>query len=138
MHMSIYCICSTNCQYSPKKKNVHNKYNCNNCNTLCNGESETKVLNGPTNLILTLKLLKYDNVREVVRKLTDTVGLYEFIDLPVVDDTIEKYRLRAVIVHAGDSAQSGHYYTFDSNNAGNWFKFYDATITRSSLMETQN
>lgn len=116
-----------------------NKYSCEKCKTLCDGERSLKIVEGPSNLILVIKHFKYDRKFHIRRKLMYKVHHNETVMLNVTNEKGEPYhytyRLYAVIVHCGANIDSGHYYTFASDVNGNWFKFNDSHISRSSLNE---
>lgn len=118
------------------------RYYCNTCKALCDGERHITLEGGPSNLILVIKHFKYDRNCHVRRKLLNKVHHDEQITLVArsKDDGLLrlKYKLYAVIVHCGMNIDSGHYYTYAVNNADEWFKFNDSHISRSSFSDIKN
>lgn len=118
------------------------RYYCNKCKALCDGERHITLEGGPSNLILVIKHFKYDRDCHVRRKLLHKVHHDEQITLVArsKDDGLLrlKYKLYAVIVHCGMNIDSGHYYTYAVNNADEWFKFNDSHISRSSFSDIKN
>jgi len=45
------------------------------------------------------------------------------------------YKLYAVLVHSGQSAYGGHYYSYVKNPDGTWFMLNDSSVTRSSSQQ---
>lgn len=116
-----------------------NKYSCEKCKALCDGERKLRVAEGPANLILVIKHFKYDRRYNIRRKLTHKVHHNEEVTLKVTGEKGDawqyKYRMRSVIVHCGINIDSGHYFTFAADANDNWFKLNDSHISRSSLNE---
>lgn len=117
------------------------KYHCDNCKALCDGERHMTLEDGPSNLILVIKHFKYDRNYHVRRKLLHKVHHDEIISLIArkKDGCFRlKYKLYAVIVHCGMNIDSGHYYTYAINTSDEWFKFNDSHISRSSFSDIKN
>lgn len=116
-----------------------NKYSCEKCKALCDGERKLNIVEGPANLILVIKHFKYDRKFHIRRKLMHKVHHNEWVTLNVTrekgDRWLYKYRLNAVIVHCGINIDSGHYFTFAADANRNWFKFNDSHVSGSSLNE---
>lgn len=117
------------------------KYFCDKCKALCDGERHIILEKGPLNLILVIKHFKYDRNYHVRRKLLHKVHHDEVITL--VERTKDecfllKYKLYAVIVHCGMNIDSGHYYTYAVNSSNEWFKFNDSHISRSSFSDIRS
>jgi ubiquitin C-terminal hydrolase len=49
---------------------------------------------------------------------------------PCCAQAAPQYRLFAVLVHAGYTADSGHYYCYVRSAAGGWFEMNDDEVTR--------
>lgn len=119
------------------------KYYCDKCAKLCDGERNINLESGPTNLILVIKHFKYDRKFHVRRKLLNKVHHNDIITVTTAEDengdcVRHTYKLYAVIVHSGMNIDSGHYYTFGADQRGNWFKFNDSFICRCSLRDIKN
>lgn len=117
------------------------KYYCDKCKALCDGERHITLEEGPSNLILVIKHFKYDRNYHVRRKLLHKVHHNELITLHerTKDAYFRlKYKLYAVIVHSGMNIDSGHYYTYAVNTSDEWYKFNDSHISRSSFSDIKN
>lgn len=128
--------------FSTEKLINDDKYYCEQCNMLCDGERDINLENGPTNLILVIKRFKYDRKIHVRRKILHKVHHNETVILTTHNENNDHYRLTykvyATIVHSGMNIDSGHYYTFAKDPSNNWFKFNDSHICHSSLDEIKN
>jgi ubiquitin carboxyl-terminal hydrolase 35/38 len=118
-----------------------NQYHCDNCKILCNGMRCTEILEAPRNLILTLKHFQYDSRYHKRSKLLYKVFHDEIISVNVKASLTTnstrnvEYKLYAAVIHSGTSLDSGHYFTIARESDGNWFKFDDSFVTKSSLSE---
>lgn len=131
-----------NSYFATEQMTNDNRYSCNKCKALCDGERHITLDSGPSNLILVIKHFKYDRNCHVRRKLLHKVHHDEQITLTARSKDNGrvrlKYKLYAVIVHCGMNIDSGHYYTYAVNNADEWFKFNDSHISRSSFSDIKN
>lgn len=119
------------------------KYYCDKCAKLCDGERNINLETGPSNLILVMKHFKYDRKFHVRRKLMNKVHHNDIVTVTIGEDASGEcvrhtYKLNAVIVHSGMNIDSGHYYTFGADKHGDWFKFNDSFVCRSSLQDIKN
>lgn len=129
--------------FSTEKMIDDDKYYCEKCAKLCDGERNINLETGPTNLILVIKHFKYDRKFHVRRKLLNKVHHNDIITVTTGEDANGEclrhtYKLYAVIVHSGMNIDSGHYYTFGADQHGNWFKFNDSFINPSSLRDIKD
>lgn len=128
--------------FSTEKLIDDDKYYCEKCAKLCDGERNINLETGPTNLILVIKHFKYDRKFHVRRKLLNKVHHNDIITVTTGEDANGEcvrhtYKLYAAIVHSGMNIDSGHYYTYAADQQGNWFKFNDSFISRSSLRDVK-
>lgn len=119
------------------------KYRCDKCAKLCDGERNINLEIGPSHLILVIKHFKYDRKFHVRRKLLHKVHHNDIITLQTGEDANGEclrhtYKLYAAIVHSGMNIDSGHYYTFGKDQQDNWFKFNDNFVNRSSLSDIKD
>lgn len=123
-----------------ERLDADNKYFCDICKMLCDGEREIKIINPPRYLVLTLKYFKYDKKINMRTKLTHKVNHTPKISVKVSSedgssDHFVQYRLYAAVVHSGVSMDSGHYYTYGSDQPddGSWYKFNDTIVTECNI-----
>lgn len=127
-----------------EKLDADNKYSCDTCNMLCDGERFINIVNPPLYLVLTLKYFKYDKENSMRTKLTHKVKLKPKISVKISsEDGNSKhnvhYRLYAAVVHSGYSMDSGHYYTYGSDqpDGASWYKFNDSCVTDCDISELE-
>jgi len=108
-----------------------NCYACPACNQKVRALKRLTVERAPS--VLTLQLKRFDPwLRQ--GKLDKHVEYPRALNLsPFTSAGGEAtYRLFAVLVHAGSTAGSGHYYCFTKSPAGGWLKCDDSTVLRAS------
>lgn len=124
---------------SKEKLDADNKYFCDNCKTLCDGERFINIVTAPKHLILTLKHFKYDQKYNMRAKLMHKVCHEEEITVKVRPkndgyEYTQKYRLYAAVVHSGVSMETGHYFTYAADHTG-WYKFDDNFVAKCTASE---
>lgn len=125
---------------STERLDQDNKYYCEQCKTLCDGERLINIVSAPQYLILTLKHFKYDQKYNLRAKLLHKVRYEELINIKVMPNNdagmeyTQSYQLYAAVVHSGVSMESGHYFTYASDNYG-WYKFDDSHVAKCSVSE---
>ena len=114
---------------SPERLTGDNKYHCDKCQSLQDGEKHLKILEAPEYLILTLLRFAYNPKTQTRTKIFTDVRYAKALRIPVhVQQTspVKKkfgktpaphvvaanYGLSAVIVHSGVSSECGHYYSY--------------------------
>ncbi|KAF9277414.1 Ubiquitin carboxyl-terminal hydrolase 35 [Mortierella alpina] len=129
-----------------------NKYFCDECGILQNAKRFTMLGSLPQNLILSLNRFEFDVKRSQRIKISSPIVLREMI-LMKIQDTHETqaYYLYAVVIHTGESAHHGHYYTYardddtlaagtqglDPASSPTWLLYNDTSITVSSFEAMQ-
>lgn len=117
------------------------KYYCEKCKKLCDGQRDVQVERPPNNLILLMKHFKYDRKYNIRRKITKHINPNETIKLkinPITGVSFKiTYRLYAMVVHSGMNIDSGHYYTIGTNLNGNWFNFNDNFVSPTTQDDIQ-
>jgi len=108
-----------------------NCYACPACNRKVRALKRLTVERAPR--VLTVQLKRFDPWLQR-GKLDGYVGYPRALDLsPFTSADVEAtYRLFAVLVHAGSTASSGHYFCFTKSPAGGWLKCDDSTVLRAS------
>lgn len=129
---------------SSEKLHGDNQYFCESCKKLSDAERFINVISAPRNLILTLKHFKYDQSNHMRAKLMHKVFHNENVSLRVCSpETLTEvasvhYDLYAGIVHSGCSMDSGHYYTYASDDNNKWYKFNDDIVTQCKIGDLNN
>uniref|UniRef100_A0A6I8RG18 USP domain-containing protein n=1 Tax=Xenopus tropicalis TaxID=8364 RepID=A0A6I8RG18_XENTR len=104
-------------------------YKCSKCNKMVTA-TKTFSIHQPPN-VLTLCLNRFDVFSE--NKISKMVTYPEFIDIhPYTSEKSEgtiNYRLYAVLVHAGNTCNSGHYYCYVQAPNSKWYKMNDDCVT---------
>ncbi|XXQ32153.1 Ubiquitin carboxyl-terminal hydrolase [Plasmodiophora brassicae] len=115
-----------------------NRYSCAVCNAKCNAERRLQLHDLPP--ILHIQLLRFVYNRKAHAK----VKLHVAVDIPLAlaferddDDDVRLYDLTAVILHAGESAHSGHYVAeVRDEHTGRWYNLNDAEIGPGQLVRS--
>lgn len=138
---------------STERLDADNQYYCDRCQALCDGERCIDIVAAPKNLILTLKHFKYDQTYNQRAKLHHKVSHEEQISIKVLTPQPNNnsgvcaaaaaasitltYKLYAAVVHSGVSMETGHYFTYGSDDSG-WYKFDDTYVSKSTIYELHN
>ncbi|KAG0303106.1 Ubiquitin carboxyl-terminal hydrolase 35 [Linnemannia gamsii] len=134
----------------------NNMYHCDKCQALRAATRYTMLASLPTNLIVSLNRFRFDVQRSRRIKINTPIRLAESIQIKVQDGQgLQGYELYAVVIHTGESANHGHYYTYakDSgpstttsiNGASSseaaaksaWLLYNDTSVTVSSFEAMQ-
>ncbi|KAJ2787748.1 hypothetical protein GGI15_000449 [Coemansia interrupta] len=119
----------------PEMLTKSNRYKCDKCAKLVDATKQMTIYRLPR--ILTLQLKRFStfgggkinryiefplnlNMKSYVSKTTSETGPYD-------------YSLYAVLVHAGGTARSGHYYCYAKSPAGVWHELNDSMVHRVSV-----
>ncbi|PVF96341.1 cysteine proteinase [Serendipita vermifera] len=103
-----------------------NKYKCEKCNKPVNALKQITVHKAPEALCIQLK-----RFTPWGRKLTHPVAYSSNLSLQDVmseEQISPEYTLYGIIVHAGSTPNSGHYYAYIKNTAGRWTRVNDDDV----------
>ncbi|XP_047260413.1 ubiquitin carboxyl-terminal hydrolase 20-like [Capsicum annuum] len=110
------------------------KYTCERCKAQVSIEKKLMIDSAPSVAVFHLK--RFQNDGSDVWKVDKHVSFPLELDLlPYTDNNQTnneqmKYDLYAVIMHAGSTSSSGHYYCFICAEPNEWYKFDDTMISR--------
>lgn len=111
-----------------------NKYKCTNCSKYVQAKKQFTIKVAPN--VLTVQLKRFSYTGFFGGKITKPVSFPETLDLrPFMSDKQADhatYHLYGVLVHAGGSTHSGHYYSFVKNSASIWHCMDDAMVRQAS------
>ena len=121
---------------APEKLCGENQYHCVRCAGLREAERQVRLLTLPQLLVVSLVRFVFDRQTGARRKVLAAVDMTERLVVPLADRPPAQYQLYAVIVHAGHSLDSGHYFSFcrvsggcSDDVGGDWWRFDDTSAT---------
>ncbi|KAG9062939.1 Ubiquitin carboxyl-terminal hydrolase 35 [Linnemannia hyalina] len=134
----------------------NNMYHCDKCHALRAATRYTMLASLPTNLIVTLNRFRFDVQRSRRIKINTPIRLAESIQIKVQDGhDLQEYELYSVVIHTGESANHGHYYTYAKDSGptittstegassseaaakSTWLLYNDTSVTLSSFEAMQ-
>lgn len=120
----------------PERLTRGNRYRCGHCGRLSDAEKSLGVLRAPAVLTIHLKRFNMSPWGEM-SKLNKYVEFPTSLDIsPVlVAESVSprRYDLYAVLVHEGQTCNSGHYHAFVKASNGMWYSMNDSSVTQVSL-----
>ncbi|KAF9975222.1 hypothetical protein BGZ73_001204 [Actinomortierella ambigua] len=122
----------------PEILNKSNQYKCDKCKTLVDARKQMTIYEAPKILSVHLKRFTFTG-----QKINRHVSFDTKLDLnPVMSANKShpelKYSLYAVLVHAGGSCHSGHYYCYVKSSNGIWYSMNDSHVSVVSLQTVLN
>eukprot|EP00884_Botryococcus_braunii_P011307 jgi/Botrbrau1/20177/Bobra.0173s0075.1 len=110
-----------------------NKYKCPKENTMVRAVKRMTIDRAPNVLVLQLKRFEFSRIG---RKVNKKVDFPKQLDMRRYMSDSSKgpvmYQLYAVLVHWGNSMQSGHYYCYVKDPIGFWHKMDDDIVNQAS------
>ncbi|KRX06695.1 hypothetical protein PPERSA_09097 [Pseudocohnilembus persalinus] len=110
-----------------------NKYKCSGCHKFVNAQKRFMINDLPN--VLTCHLKRFDNFMRKIHKTIDyptKVSLKNYV-CPTRSSQNANYDLYCVMVHAGGSTLSGHYYCYVKNSNGLWYCMNDETVSQTPI-----
>ncbi|KAF8820956.1 ubiquitin carboxyl-terminal hydrolase [Cardiosporidium cionae] len=107
-----------------------NKYFCNRCQRKCVARVWNEIFSPPTHVMVALSRYAWSIDRKSHHKIATFVNIEEKIQVWEME-----YFLYAVILHGGQSAESGHYYCIGRKSEGalsKWYEINDSIVSQSS------
>ncbi|CAI5756327.1 unnamed protein product [Candida verbasci] len=106
-----------------------NKFYCNTCSSLQEAVKTIRLKKLPQVLVINLKRFKYDEVKDKMVKLFDSISYPPKLRLfSTSDEQHLLYELYALVIHIGGGPMHGHYVSICKIKAGLWLLFDDETV----------
>jgi len=117
---------------SPETLDKENKYNCPRCKKRVVVTKRFTIRNPPKVLVIGLKRFQFNFFR--MDKINRPIQFPENLDLKPFLSNPEpcNYKLYGVLVHAGASLRSGHYFSFIRGANNFWYRMDDSSISQVS------
>lgn len=113
-----------------------NSYTCTNCKSKSEATKKFTIHTPPNVLTIQLKRFEYNRPFGKLTKRVDfdeEINLRRFMSDPASQSSNVTYKLFAVLVHLGNTCNSGHYYCFVRNSNDLWYQMDDASVSKTSL-----
>ncbi|KAJ2771366.1 hypothetical protein IWQ57_002245 [Coemansia nantahalensis] len=110
-----------------------NRYKCEKCTKLVDATKQMTIYQLPR--ILTLQLKRFSVFGGKIGRHVEfplSLDMAGYVSKNSSERGPQDYRLYAVLVHAGGSSRSGHYYCFVKSPAGIWHELNDSTVRQVS------
>ncbi|KAK3842776.1 MAG: hypothetical protein J3R72DRAFT_367788, partial [Linnemannia gamsii] len=118
---------------TPEILNKGNQYKCEKCKILVDARKQMTIYDAPNVLCVHLKRFTFtgQKINRHVR-FEPTLQLHSFMSKNKEHGDLT-YSLYAVLVHAGGSCHSGHYYCYVKSSNGIWYSMNDSHVSVVSL-----
>lgn len=120
----------------PERLTQGNRYRCGHCGRLSDADKSLGIWRAPAALTVHLKRFNMSPWGEM-SKLNKYVEFSTSLDissaLVLGSDSPSLYELYAVLVHEGQTCNSGHYHAFVKASNGVWHSMNDSSVTQVSL-----
>ena len=123
---------------TPELLSKGNRYKCEACHRLVEAHKQFTIYKTPEILTIQLKRFSVNLFTGQTNKLNRTVNFSENLNISEwISDKNSgegcQYRLYGVIVHEGNSCNSGHYHAFVRNSTNVWYSMNDCSVHQVSL-----
>ncbi|KAJ2822924.1 hypothetical protein FBU31_004446, partial [Coemansia sp. 'formosensis'] len=118
----------------PEMLTKDNRYKCEKCSKLVDATKQMTVYRLPRALTLQLKRFSSFGGGKISRHVEFPLSLSMkgYVSANSTERGPYEYSLYAVLVHAGGSSRSGHYYSFVKSSAGVWYELNDSSVRQVS------
>ncbi|KAJ2080320.1 hypothetical protein H4R24_003147 [Coemansia sp. RSA 988] len=118
----------------PETLTTSNRYRCEKCNKLVDATKQMTIYQLPRILTLQLKRFSAFGGGKIGRYVEFPLNLNmkSYVSRNSPECAPYDYTLYAVLVHAGGTSRSGHYYCFVKSPAGVWYELNDSTVHQVS------
>lgn len=123
-------------EYFTQTEDLKDNYRCFNCKEYTKATKTMSILNHPQ--ILTCHLKRFKFASHNPTKLTKHISYPEILNLkPFTTKGTNKepinYALAAVIIHAGDDTDKGHYFSYVKDLQNTWYEMNDSEVRTVTL-----
>lgn len=123
-------------EYFTQTENLADNYRCFNCKENTKATKKMSILNVPQ--ILTLHMNRFEFASHNTTKLTKHISYPETLNLTpfTVENKIREplnYALSAVIIHSGNYADGGHYFSYVKDLHNTWYEMNDSEVQKVTL-----
>ncbi|KAI9237153.1 MAG: hypothetical protein BYD32DRAFT_382625 [Podila humilis] len=110
-----------------------NQYQCDKCNTLVDARKQMTIYEAPK--VLTVHLKRFTSSGQKINQHIKFDTKLELASVMSPSKSISElnYSLYAVLVHAGNTCHSGHYFCYIKSSNGIWYSMNDTTVAVISL-----
>ncbi|KAJ2582817.1 hypothetical protein GGH95_001330 [Coemansia sp. RSA 1836] len=118
----------------PEVLTKDNRYRCEKCSKLVDATKQMSVYRLPRALTLQLKRFSSFGGGKINRfvEFPLSLNMKGYVSANSPERGPYEYSLYAVLVHAGGSSRSGHYYSFVKSPAGVWYELNDSSVRQVS------
>ncbi|KAJ2005774.1 hypothetical protein GGI02_001446 [Coemansia sp. RSA 2322] len=118
----------------PEVLTKDNRYRCEKCSKLVEASKQMTIYSLPRILTLQLKRFSSFSGGKISRfvEFPLSLGMKNYVSENSPERGPYEYRLYAVLVHAGSTSRSGHYYSFVKSPAGVWYELNDDIVRQVS------
>ncbi|CAF2637171.1 unnamed protein product [Rotaria sp. Silwood2] len=119
---------------------------CSKCQTKVLALRSTKLIDASPVIFIHLKRFVYDKQAKIIRKIKQFISYPELLDFSsfITPEVLQSnkenhtfhqyiYQLNAVVVHIGETVNSGHIFSYVRSPDNLWYKADDASITKTNL-----
>ncbi|KAF9921188.1 hypothetical protein FBU30_008813 [Linnemannia zychae] len=123
---------------TPEILSKGNQYKCEKCKTLVDAKKQMTIYDAPNVLCIHLKRFTFtgQKINRHIR-FEPTLSLNSVMSKNKEHPDLN-YSLYAVLVHAGGSCHSGHYYCYVKSSNGMWYSMNDSHVSSVSLQTVLN
>ncbi|KAJ1920033.1 hypothetical protein H4219_001562 [Mycoemilia scoparia] len=111
-----------------------NRYRCEGCKKLVDAAKQMTIYQLPT--VLSIQMKRFSSwTGGKINKFVEfpkTLNMKQYVSRNSPESGPFSYDLYAVLVHAGGSARSGHYYAYVKAPNGIWYEMNDSSVTQVS------
>lgn len=121
---------------SREKLDNENSYKCTHCKRKSEATKQFSIHTPPNVLTIQLKRFEFNRFYGKLTKhvnFPEDLNLQRFMSDSSTHSSGVSYKLFAVLVHQGNTCNSGHYYCYVKNSNQMWYRMDDSSVSSSSI-----